>query len=280
MKCMLAFAGLACALLSSAARAEVEDCIEIFVVPAVIIQQGVHCFKRDLNTSSTTGAAITVNVHNVTIELNGFKLGGLGAGPGTEAIGIYALDRQNVTIRNGTIRGFAQNIFIDATSLNSGSTGHLVELIRSERASLAGIMAEGRNIVVRDNLVYDTGNSEVTTVSSGIIVQLGSENSVTRNVVGTVAQLTAARGIAVNASPNSVVSGNEIRKIFANSAVGILATNSALVVIKDNVLATGLGGDEGISVTNSALSSCLDNVIAGFPTAIDGCSLVDGNRIP
>jgi parallel beta-helix repeat protein len=274
---LFAIAIAAVGLSQGSARAEVQDCLEIVSLPAVLTSQGVHCFKKDLAISATSGVAITINTNNVIIDMNGFKLGGLGAGPGTAAIGIYALDRQNITIRNGTIRGFSRNVFLDATSKNS-STGHLVELIRSERATLAGIMAEGRNIVVRDNLVYDTGNSEVTTGVNGIIVKLGGQNSVTRNIVGNVAQLTSARGITVEDSPNSVVSGNEIRQIFANSAIGILVVDSSSIVVKDNVLATGVGGDQGISATNSPNSACLDNVIVGFPTSVDGCALADGNR--
>src|SRR6266571_814513 len=88
------------------ARAETVNCTAITSLPAVITVQGIYCFTGDLATGITSGNAIDIQTNNVVLDLNGFKLGGLAAGPGTQASGIHAFDRQNLTIKNGTVRGF------------------------------------------------------------------------------------------------------------------------------------------------------------------------------
>src|SRR6266542_1190224 len=103
---------LAFVLGAAPARAETVNCTAITALPAVITVQGVYCFTGDLATAITSGIAIDIQTNNVVLDLNGFKLGGLAAGPGTTANGIHALNRQNITIKNGTIRGFLEGIVI------------------------------------------------------------------------------------------------------------------------------------------------------------------------
>jgi hypothetical protein len=42
----------------------------------------------------STGAAIFINVNNVTIDMNGYKIGNLAARAGTQAYGIFASQRK------------------------------------------------------------------------------------------------------------------------------------------------------------------------------------------
>src|SRR5438093_8537146 len=96
----------------------------------------IHNFRRYLN--------------NVVLDLNSFKLGGLSAGPGTQATGIFASNRQNLTIKNGTIRGFLRGILL----IDSGaSQGHIVEDIRADQNTVIGIQVEGAGTIVRNNQV-------------------------------------------------------------------------------------------------------------------------------
>src|SRR5262245_30153800 len=86
------------------ARAETALCTAIGSMPVTITTQGIYCLTTDFNLNLATGAAITVNTNNVVIDLNGHKIGNLAAGSGTLAKGVYAVQRQNITIKNGTIR--------------------------------------------------------------------------------------------------------------------------------------------------------------------------------
>src|SRR5262245_20959189 len=68
-----------------AVAAESYDACAGFIdtVPTTISTQGVWCLRKDLATAVSNGAAISIEANNVTIDCNGFKLGGLAAGPGS-----------------------------------------------------------------------------------------------------------------------------------------------------------------------------------------------------
>ena len=117
-------------LTTSSAWAETIDCTAITTLPTTITVQGIYCLTGDLATSMTSGLAIDIQTNNVTIDLNGWKLGGLAAGAGTGTVGIFAWARKNITIRNGTIRGFYRGILLNDGSPYTASQGHLIE--RSE----------------------------------------------------------------------------------------------------------------------------------------------------
>ena len=117
----------------SPAQAETTNCTAITSLPYVVTTQGVYCFTGHLSTSITLGSAITINANNVTIDMNGFKLGGLAAGGGTGATGIYAIQRKNITIRNGIIRGFRLGISLQDITPFTTSQGHVVRGIHADQ---------------------------------------------------------------------------------------------------------------------------------------------------
>ena len=137
-------------------HAETVNCTPITALPAVITVQGIYCFKGDLTTAMTSGNAIDIQTNNVVLDLNGFKLGGLAAGLGTSAVGIHADNRQNITIKNGTVRGFFQGILLGG---GGPSQGHVVEDIRADQNTLEGIQVQGAGNIVRNNQVVATGGS-------------------------------------------------------------------------------------------------------------------------
>ena len=147
---------LALVLIVAPAQAETTNCTAITSLPAVITVQGIYCFTGHLNTAITTGDAIDIRTNNVIVDLNGFKLGGLAAGPGTFANGIHASDRQNITIKNGTIRGFFAGIRLQAPG---ASQGHVVEDIRADQNTYIGIQVSGAGNIVRNNQVVATGGT-------------------------------------------------------------------------------------------------------------------------
>ena len=73
---------------------------EIKFLPYTITSSGFYYIKKDL---TSIGSGIIVESDNVTIDLMGYSLIGPGSGSGN---GIYMDDRNNVKIRNGTIKEF------------------------------------------------------------------------------------------------------------------------------------------------------------------------------
>src|SRR5688500_982965 len=105
-------AGLWAAMPTARAAESYDNCTGfIDSLPATISTQGTWCLRKDVSTSMTSGIAITVAANNVTVDCNDFKIGGLAAGNDSSAFGIFT-DRQNVTVRHCSIRGFFYGIYL------------------------------------------------------------------------------------------------------------------------------------------------------------------------
>lgn len=273
----IAVAGLACILTANAARAEVHDCIEIASVPAVISVQGVHCLKQDLQTAITSSAAITVATNNVTIEMNGFKLGGLGGGDSSSADGIYAANRLNITIRNGTIRGFLNGIYLAGSGDFLANSGHLIERMRIERPRAGGVVVGGTRSTIRDNFILDVG-STLTGVTFGIATVGGAGHAIIGNSIAGVAASAASTGIYTSTTTAPLIRGNQVRDVTGGTSRGIqVHSTTSRAVVQDNLVANTTTGQTGIDASGST-DACIDNVVTNFTVPISGCTLEDGNH--
>src|SRR5262245_65449080 len=177
----------ALAICSAATRADAEtvNCTAITSVPYTISAQGVYCFTGNLATAMTSGNAITIATSNVTLDMNGFKLGGLAAGLETSAVGIFANQQQNATIRNGLVRGLSWGIFLDDALPFTTSQGHVVEDVLADQNTFIGIQVAGRGCALRRNQVVATGGATLTGDAVGILI-IGPDNDVLDNrVAGT-----------------------------------------------------------------------------------------------
>lgn len=278
MHSSLAWAVAVAALaLSSAARAETIYCTAINVLPTVISTQGIYCLKKDLATSITTGAAITINANNVTIDLNGFKLGGLGGGAGSQAKGIAATGRTNITLRNGSVRGFYTGIY-----LSGGGSGHLIEDMRVEGSLQTGILIAADGTLIRRNVISSIGGGSDSSAYGIYIAANGV--SVTDNVVDGIHETYQALGImSINGSARGIIAGNEVRDIgstTSSTSRGIWVSGTNRFVIKDNyVVNTTAGALHGIHA-DGASDACIGNVVsASFSSAIYGCDYSSGNHV-
>ena len=249
-------------------------------LPATIATQGTWCMKHDLSTAITSGRAITVNTNNVTIDCNDFKLGGLQAGTGTNADGIYAIDRLNLRIRHCNIRGFFHGVFIDGTG--SSSSGHAIEDSLFDGNTYIGADIHGDAAVIRRNRIVDTGGSSNAASAYGI-VGYGSIDILDNTIVGVVAGSAGGHAIAVFTDGSSgSINGNRVRDLFKNgggNAYGVYNSNSGYVVMRDNdVLGDAGTGSVGL-LCNNANGSAKDNVIDRFVTALNNCTNDGGNVI-
>ena len=207
-------------------------------LPYTITMQGHYCFNRNLSTAMTSGAAIAVNADFVVLDLNNFKLGGGAAGPATQTVGILGVNRSNITIRNGNIRGFLVGIRLAAPDA-SLSQNNLVENNVLDGNTNKGIDLRGRSNVVRNNIVTNTGGSTVTpplVCTYGIDTCFGAEPScplaatsalVQGNYVSGVtnpAGATCSTGIyapaVLNADHGGIVIGNVVQGVQDNQNPG------------------------------------------------------------
>jgi hypothetical protein len=152
----------------------------IVSLPFTISVPGTYVFTTNLTYSQTSGNAITVNVSNVTIDLNGYYLSCPILSNGARAI--YSYNKANIRVKNGEIVGFgAGGVEIDY--LASGTNvnfGHLVEDIRFYH-NYSGVEFEGsRGCVVKNCQFIDeamgvaffsgTGNRAVQNVATGAVL--------------------------------------------------------------------------------------------------------------
>jgi hypothetical protein len=83
----------------------------IFSLPFFILFPAKYRLEKSLNYDRKNGSAITVLCSNVDLDLNGHALEATTAE--NESVAILIDHQQNITIRNGMIRGFKQSIVFD-----------------------------------------------------------------------------------------------------------------------------------------------------------------------
>ena len=211
MRSLVRAGGLACVLLAAPAMAgaEVTDCTEITGLPFDVKEPGIYCLKTSLSVSLPFGGvALAIHADDVVIDLNGHTIEA--SGP-TTAAAVFADAQKDVTVRNGTIRGFGGAV--DLGGFTSAAQGNIVEDVRAEGSSAIAIKVAGAGSVVRHNVVVRTGGPD----GAIGILGLGSGVHILDNEVAeTDAPGAQALAIEISNAPGAVVQGN----VIANAALG------------------------------------------------------------
>jgi len=270
---------LAASLLPETAAAETNDCTPIASLPAVVTSQGIFCLTADLSTGITSGAAITLANNNITLDCNGFKIGGLAGGPETAATGVQAINRSNITLRNCNIRGFMFGVEIDSTLGPAlPVAGHIVEDNRLDGITARGISVNAVGSVVRRNLVIDTGGNPHTVAPIGITVR-GATDVVDNTVDGVFESFDTSSisyGYWILDSSGSAVVGNRARNVTGSSTRGFYNSGPGDVVFRGNFASSsaGEGHHIGFLCISNVGTLVVGNASVGFGTAYAAC--VDG----
>ncbi len=256
----------------STAAAETTVCTEITTAPYTINTQGVYCLNANLETNLASGNAIEITVNNVVIDLNGHKIGNLAAGQTTSANGIYAYQRQNVTIRNGTIRGFIIGIVLGDVSPYTTSQGHIIEDIRADLNTNSGIRVYGRGNIIRNNIVVSTGITDAASADAYGIQVYGPGNRVINNDVYEMKERGVGFvgiGIWGQSCDGVVIDNNRI----GNAAFGTGDSYGIHVALSNNVLVTNnkiTKMEYGIYFAGSSTGAYMNNLVYGATTAFFG----------
>ncbi len=261
----------------SSSWAETKNCTEITALPFTITVQGIYCLKQNLNVNLATGNAITINAGNVTIDFNGWRVNNQAAAT-NGATGVYALDRKNITLRDGFIRGFKNGItFFELTP--DASAAHLIEGMKVADGSRFGIVATGEGTVVRGNKVSNIGSSTENT-SRGIVLQEANNGVVSGNIISGISNQNFSVGIYTNVSDRVHVLNNYISNVSGAFDVhGIyFSGNDSSTFASNTIVNDAGGGNTGILSEGDPRGSCLNNDIGGYTTAVSGCDFEDGNR--
>jgi len=251
-------------------------------VPATISKQGVWCLRKNLTTNVTLGYAITIATNNVTIDCNGFKIGGLAAGNGAVTAGVYADNRQNATVRNCNIRGFYSGIHLEGDD----GAGHLVEDNRLDNNLYCGIFVEGDNNLIRRNRIYDTGGATGKTLSFGIDAYADIiDNTVSGLFIDRTGYLFGvfASGAGANIRDNKI-SGFDMTTGQGGSvtfAAGITLAGNRQRAAGNQVVGGDVGSNiSGFGIDAGSDSYCRGNDVGGFAgNNIRNCGNISDNLI-
>jgi hypothetical protein len=132
-------------------------------VPFVIKRPGSYVLGSNLVVNNPNVNAILVDADNVTIDLAGFAIIGPSVGPTGQGSGINTTVRNNVTVRNGTVRGF-----FDPAAACVHLDGHLnnrVENLRVQDCPAVGVYVSPGGMVI---------GSQVSNCGGGIHADAGS----------------------------------------------------------------------------------------------------------
>lgn len=257
----LALVSLA-SLLASPGFAETTQCKVIKSIPNVISKPGVYCLKRNFTTKITSGHAIEIRANNVTLDLNGFRLSGRN-GKATTADGIYALQRREITVKNGTINGFRNAVYFRDYTPHTTSGNHLIENLRVQNSTVAGIQVFGEGSVVRNSQAIQIGRSG-TCGAYGINIAGPSTRVVGNDVSEARSGTCAAAGIHMTYADGGIVRDNRINGVSSGNAAGsygVLVENGQGMIVRGNDISDP--GEYGLRFSGAPGGIYIDNLVTG-----------------
>jgi hypothetical protein len=195
---------------------------------------------------------LTITSNNLTLDLDGFAVVGAGTGRGI----IASASVQGVTVRNGTVRGFAIGVSL-------GGSGNLVEDVRVENNTDTGMFLGASSIadhvVVQGNWQYGAILSTANTFKNSSVRANGNTPA----------------SVGLSAGPGSTIAGNTI---WANTGTGLFGSTGGTVIGNTVTETVGIGMSiicpSNLQQNTSLWSSNSNLVVAG-----NGC-LASNNVTP
>jgi len=214
--------------------------------PIVIDQPGSYVLTCNITVSTVQTNGIEIETDNVTLDLNGNTLIGPGKEGSSSGDGIYASDRNNITIKNGTVR-------------NLGGSG---------------IVFTGANNQIENVKVYGNGFYGISATCATITGCTASYNG--------FHGITASES-TIN---NCMVDSNDFHGISASSATVTNCTSSYNgshgMYISDTTMigcTSFSNSDRGVYASDSIITNCTANHNDSHGIyASSGCR-IEGNNL-
>ncbi len=197
-------------------------------------------------TKSLKGCAtgLVVGADNVTIDLNGYSIKGLGNG---EGIGIEAVDRTGVTLKNGTITDFGDGVRLFNTS-NSTVKGLVIRrALTGIRVSRTDNGTDSNQIL--DNKVRDSGDGIVafgaasTRIAGNVLSDLMGTGILCRDTFASDARIEGNRSVRNDVGIRLLFCGASVADNVAsnNATAGIFRTRSSGPTLRNEANRNGIG---------------------------------------
>jgi hypothetical protein len=220
----------------------------IRTLPAIIDEPGEYALGGNLDAARLPQQppdvgfqvpAITIVADNVRLRGNGYTLTNT-AGLQNRGIGIYALNRSNVTIEQMTIRG---NGFWYPIQLQDDRGRSGKNIIRQNRltGTFRGARVEGDdNTIVLNEFIDIGGQTSAPTGNSIGLEAFGNRSTIRDNRINSVQSVTnvISIGVAMANCAGSVLAGNTIANVDPPSGIGVSVGDKChqVVIEKNQVL--------------------------------------------
>lgn len=220
----------AVALLMGGSAYAADGCTSINAAPTTITASGNYC----LATNVTASQGIYINANDVTLDCGGHVINGMSVNTDSAAIGIFASNKNNVTVKNCTVKGYAEGIVV--TGFGNVVANNLV------MGSLArGVRVAGENNLLHDNRISDIGGSTSMgfTVFAGIMAT-GTTDIRWNTASGIQSRTSSGKGaFGIYSLQNDAgsMSNNTVRNLIGDGSginMGITAHNSINAVMINN----------------------------------------------
>ncbi|MFQ5424054.1 MAG: right-handed parallel beta-helix repeat-containing protein [Phycisphaerae bacterium] len=245
----------------------------ITALPFTILAPGSYVVTMDLVSVGTPG--ITIVASDVTIDLNGFEMTGLPAGPGEDAIVLFP-GFDNVTVFNGSIHDWGG----DGLDL-AGGMGHRVYDVTVESCGENGVLL-GSNSRLSDCIIRLNAGDGIAAVDNNRIV----------NTVATLNGVPGGPGLGLGdgiflGGINNTLEGCVLASNFDDGVGSAFATNTAHDCTAETNGGSGffgvarltdclanVNGSDGVFLTNGVAINCVanGNGLNGFDVAFSHLS--------
>jgi hypothetical protein len=272
--CITLFSGFS---LRAQTAAPVIAATSISKVPYVITQPGLYLVKKDLVYPSASGAAITIQASDVTVDLGGHVLSsGTTLNSSNHSVGVYALNPgsfiTNFVVRNGTLKGFKQGVYLTAASTPGRI---LVEDLVTINTGQMGIFTSGINIEIRRCQAIDTGYQSASLPTTAFYAS-GTRVKISDNQAESLSTGAGgdSHGIVCYAADSAVIERNMISAGTDTGDYGIMCNNTPATG------STALTGNsinnfvDGISYTGSGEAKGRGNLTFNCTTPFSGVTKV------
>ncbi|MFO1488677.1 MAG: right-handed parallel beta-helix repeat-containing protein [Verrucomicrobiota bacterium] len=251
--------------------AQIEPRTPISSIPTTISVPGSYYLTTNL-AGIAASAGIAISASDVTLDLNGFTL--IGVAGSTDGINISGA-RTNITIRNGTVRGWGANGVDGSSIVNS----RLVDLSVSSNGGRGINIGSGN--VINGCTARNNGSDGIYTANYNVISGCAAHNNTGHGlrvatggrIVDSVSTGNGSNGI--EAGFDSSVSGCSA---FANVADGVSVGDGSTVIgcASRSNLVDGIVGTVSCRVVDcTAARNIDDGVDLGTGGSVSGCTVYD-----
>jgi len=238
-------------------------------------------------TGNITGVVgrhgIEIVASGVTLDLMGFDVSGVPAMGGFDGVSVTISSLTNITIRNGTVRGWGDE-GVDLRTFRADNSA-VIDVRASSNAG-SGIRIGNSGTVTGCSASFNTGSGISIGDGSTVAGCTASSNTGTGIVVGVGSTITGCSAFQNTGNGISTFNGSTIIDCTAynNTGDGIFASFSSAITGCTAFSNTGNGilAQIGSTVTGSTASSnTLTGIVVGIGSTITGCtaSFNTGNGI-